>query len=357
MTRQTGQRGAGARALPLADAARRLGGRLDDTVRQAARRLPLRFPAEYVSLADPDDPHDPIRAIGWPHAEELADDPGALPDPVGEQGRVRHPLVIQKHENRVILVVTKRCHFYCRFCFRAGFPAEPGPEELEQAIASLAGDARLREVILSGGDPLTLSDDRLADILDRLARIPSLETLRIHTRAPVHDPARITPSLVGSLRAASPLPLWIVTHATHPRELRPGFDEAVARLVDAGIPVFDQTVLLGGVNAEPAVLAELFAGLYRRRVKPYYLHHPDRIAGTARFRVTLAGGRRIYRELRERLPGPALPAYVIDLPDGTGKVPVMEMTPEPDGTWSYEHAGGRSIYDDKAVSMFASRKA
>jgi lysine 2,3-aminomutase len=326
--------------MPLADAARRLGATWDGRVRLAARRLPLRFPEEYLELADPADPDDPIRAIAWPAAEELEPDPGAIDDPVGERGRGPHPLAIRKHDDRAILIVTKRCHFYCRFCFRAGSHGEPAWDDLEAAVAALAREPGLREVILSGGDPLTLPDDRLARLLARLDRLPALETVRVHTRAPVHAPDRVTTELVRTLRGTSKLPVWIVLHASHPRELRPAFDTAVERLLATGVPLLNQTVLLRGVNDDPDTLHGLFTGLYRRRVAPYYLHHPDRIAGTSRFRVSIDRGRRIYRSLRARLPGPATPRYVIDLPDGSGKVPVMELERIEGSSWRFSHPDG-----------------
>lgn len=334
-------------SLPLREAARRLGRVWDETARQAARRLPLRFPEGYLELADPADPHDPIRAIAWPAPEEIQPDPEAIDDPVGERDRGPHPLVVRKHDDRVILIVTKRCHFYCRFCFRAGSHAEPSWDDLDQAADAIASDPAIEEVILSGGDPLTLPDERLGRLVGRLGQIPTLRNLRLHTRAPVHAPGRITPELARTLATASSLPVWIVVHASHPRELRAELDRAVGSLVDAGLPVLDQTVLLAGVNDDPEVLRQLFHGLYQRRVKPYYLHHPDRIAGTARFRVTVDRGRSLYRALRARLPGPALPLYVVDLPDGRGKVPVMELEPAGGGQWRFEHPDGSvSVYQD-----------
>jgi lysine 2,3-aminomutase len=347
MTHRSAATRSGARVVPLEEAARRLGAEWDALARRAASRLPLRFPEEYLRLADPDDPNDPIRAIAWPEAEEVEPDPDAIDDPVGERDRGPHPLVVLKHADRVILIATKRCHFYCRFCFRAGAHAEPARHELEEAVAVIARHRAIREVILSGGDPLTLPDERLAGLLARLARVPFLETLRIHTRAPVHAPHRVTPELIEALAAATPLPLRIVLHASHPRELRPSFDAAIDRLASAGHPLLDQTVLLRGVNDDPETLEALFNGLYRRKVVPYYLHHPDRIAGTARFRVPIERGRQVYRTLRGRLAGAATPGYVLDLPDGRGKVPVLELEPLGRGRWRYVHPDGAvSTYDD-----------
>jgi lysine 2,3-aminomutase len=334
-------------SLPLEEAARRLGASWDATARQAARRLPLRFPTGYLDLADPSDPRDPIRAIAWPHPEELSADPEAIEDPVGEGDRSPHPLLVRKHPDRVILITTKRCHFYCRFCFRAGSHPEPRWADLDGAVRALEGDPQLEEVILSGGDPLTLTDERLGALLARLGEVEGLRSARIHTRAPVHAPERITQALARVLNSSSRLPVWLVTHGTHPRELRPELDGALARLADAGVPVLNQTVLLAGVNDDAETLRRLMTGLYQRRAKPYYLHHPDRIAGTARFRVSLGRGREIYRTLRTRLPGPALPQYVLDLPDGRGKVPVLEMERIGGRLWRYEHPDGSvSRYED-----------
>ncbi len=341
------KRWSGSPAVSLADAARAFGTSIDDGTRRAARRFPLRFPPRYVQLARAGDADDPILGIGWPHPEELGPDPDAIADPVGEEGRLEDPLVIRKHPDRVILLVTSRCHFYCRFCFRAGHRREPSVPEIERAIDTIATLDGVREVILSGGDPLVLADETLAAILARLARVPRLSTVRIHTRAPVHDPDRVTNELGKTLSGASPVPPWVVMHASHPRELSPYVDAAIETLRDAGLPLLDQTVLLRGVNADENTLAELFRGLYERGIKPLYLHHPDRVAGTARFRVTVEEGLAIHRALRTVLPGPALPDYVLDLPDGSGKVPVEWLRLVEPGVYRVTHPDGRvSSYRD-----------
>lgn len=340
-------RWAGSPALPLQAAADRLGVTLDDTVRGAARRLPLRFPAGYLDLVRRDDPEDPIRRIAWPTPDELRADEDAIDDPVGEGRRKLHPLVIQKYADRALLLVTSRCHFYCRFCFRAGQNHDPSLGEVFDAIGLLATLPGLNEVILSGGDPLVLTDDVLAEILAALRRIPALNKVRIHSRAPVHDPARVTQPLAQSLVQASPAPLRIAIHTSHPRELRPEFCAAISTLRTAGIELLNQTVLLGGVNDRLETLAGHFAALDALGVKPYYLHHPDRIAGTPGFRVGIERGLTLYRALRDRIPDSALPLYVIDLPDGSGKIPVEWLERTADGGYRIEHPNGAvSHYHD-----------
>ncbi|MDH3284919.1 MAG: KamA family radical SAM protein [Acidobacteriota bacterium] len=349
---------AGSPAASLGEAAQAFGTGVDETTRLAARRFPLRFPERYLELASAEDPNDPIRGIGWPDPEELAPDSDALDDPVGEKSRLEDPLVVRKHADRVILLVTSRCHFYCRFCFRANHRKEPALKEIERAVDSIAALDGVREVILSGGDPLVLSDEALASILGWLGRVPRLQTVRIHTRAPVHDPDRVTERLARTLAEAAPVAPWIVVHASHPRELTEHFDAAASRLHAAGLPLLDQTVLLRGVNADSDTLAELFRGLYSRKIKPLYLHHPDRVAGTGRFRVTVEEGLAIHRALRPSLPGPALPDYVIDLPDGKGKVPVEWFRLVEPGLYRVTHADGAvSEYRDVARSAAPGRFA
>lgn len=344
-------RWAGSPAVPLAEVAARLGVPLDAAARAAMRRLPARFPRPYAELLHDGGPADPLRRIAWPDPEETAFDPDAIDDPVGEQPLKSHPFVIRKYRDRALLIVTHRCHFYCRFCFRAGQTVEPKLGEVLDAIRSLRGEDELREIILSGGDPLVLPDEELAGILRACDALPQLRTVRIHSRAPVHDPPRVTSRLVGRMIAASPVPLWFVVHTSHPRELSPGFHRAVGMLQGGGIPVLNQTVLLRGVNDDPATLAELFGALYGAGVKPYYLHHPDRVAGTARFRVTIERGLALHRALRGRLPGPAIPEYVLDLPDGSGKFPVERLQRVREGLYRADHADGRAshYFDIKSV--------
>lgn len=342
------RRFAGSRAVPLREVLTRLGGspatavpdpELAARVREAAGRFPVRWTRHYLELVDPADPADPIRRIALPDAAELVPGRLDLEDPVGERRVNPLPFVVRKHRDRAVLLVSSRCHVYCRFCFRRAFPdgahRDPSASELERALDYLVDDGELREVILSGGDPLALPDAELARIIERLSASRHLRSLRLHTRAPVHDPARVTPRLAGTL--ACGLPLWVVLHFNHAREIGPPTLAAADTLRGAGLPLLNQTVLLASVNDDAGRLEELCRGLLAARIKPYYLHHPDRVPGAAKFYVPLSRGLAIYRELRERLGGgPALPAYVIDLPDGSGKVPVETLDradPRLAGAW------------------------
>jgi lysine 2,3-aminomutase len=283
----------------------------------------------------------PLARQALPDAAELQADPGDVPDPVGEAGLHPVPWVVQKHPDRALLLVTRRCHLYCRYCFRRDLegPEAPTEAELAAAIAWCRG-AGLEEVILSGGDPLALRDAQLLSIVDGLRSIDgpghAVPTIRIHTRAPITAPDRVTPALAAALAARGPV--WVIVHANHPDELSEDVDEGLAMLVDAGVPVLNQSVLLRGVNDDAGVLAALSQGLVRRRVFPYYLHHPDPVPGNAGFRISLAEGLQIHAELAHRVSGLALPQYVIDPPDGSGKVPVSAWVeaggrdPVPSGT-------------------------
>lgn len=330
--------------VPLAEAARRLGHDGSDW-RAAARAFPVRWPAGYLELAEGPG-GDPVRRMGAPDPAELDRDPGDLPDPVGEAGRQPHPFVVQKHADRAILIVTARCHFYCRFCFRRAFPGgeheDPAPAEVRDAIRFLGAQAGLREIILSGGDPLVLSDRRLAEILEWIAEQPGVERVRVHTRAPVHFPERVTPELARLLAAAG-RPARVVTHFNHAVELREESLAAVALLQGAGLPVLNQSVLLRGVNDTARALVALLRGLARAGIEPYYLHHPDRVPGNASFRLSLDRGLEVWDELRLEAAGLPLPAYVIDLPDGSGKVPVTSLVRLGAGRW--RAPGGLELED------------
>jgi len=344
--------------VPLEEAARRLGVRPEPRLRAAVRRLPLRFTPAFLDLVDPGDPGDPLRKIAWPGPDEAGADPGGIPDPVGESRLHPHPLLVRKYPDRVVFLVTTRCPVYCRFCFRAPPGREPTDRDLSGALDVLAGlaagrDGRpLREVILSGGDPLFLADDRVAGLVARVAAIPGIRSVRIHTRVPVVDPPRVTDGLARRLEEAGAGRLrWLGLHLAHPRELSPAFDRAAAALAGCGLRLGAQVVLLRGVNDHPAILRELFLGLWERGIAAWYLHHPDRVPGAAGFRVSIAEGKRLWRTLRGTLPGPALPAYVLDLPDGSGKVPVDWLEPgDGVGAWRVRRpGGGESVYVERGI--------
>ncbi len=259
-----------------------------------------------------------------PDAAELEDGAGESADPTGDARWSPVEGVVRRYPDRVLLKPVLACPIYCRFCFRR---AHVGPEggllsadALDRAVAWIAGEPALREVILTGGDPLILSPRRLGDIVARLSALPRIETLRVHTRLPVAAPERVTDALVASLETDKGL--RVVVHANCADEVTGAFRDAVRRLLGAGIPVLAQTVLLRGVNDTPAALEALLRALLRARVTPTYLHQLDAAPGTARFRVPIEEGRALLAALRGRVPGDAWPTYVLDIAGGHGKVPI-----------------------------------
>jgi len=308
------------------EALRRLSGLDPETWGAADASFPVRIPRTWFDRIDPDDPGDPIGRQALPDAAELVPAADDRVDPVGDAACSPVPWVVCKHPDRVLLLLTKRCHLYCRYCFRRnhkpGERQDPGPEALEKALDWCARSGA-RELILSGGDPLAVRDEQLFKVLDRLRHIP---VVRIHTRAPITAPERITDALVAGLKERGPV--WVVVHANHARELTPPVLAALARLVDAGVPVLNQSVLLAGVNDDVDTLAELSEALVSARVYPYYLHHPDHASGNAHFRVDPRRGVALHRALARRVSGIALPTYIVDLPDGSGKIPVERALAE-----------------------------
>lgn len=307
---------------------RRLHGVADALWRQADALFPVRVPRAWFDRIDPSRPRtDPLALQALPHPRELTAHPGDLPDPVGEKALSPLPWVVRKHPDRVLLMLTKRCHLYCRYCFRRthapGDSEDPSPEELERAL-NYVRDSGARELILSGGDPLAVRDDKLAQVIDAVR--PQVPVIRVHTRAPITAPERITPALVQLL--ASRRPVWVLVHANHPRELSPPVRDALNALVQAGIPTLNQSVLLAGVNDQVHTLQELSEQLVELGVFPYYLHHPDHAVGNAHFRVSPERGLQLYEGLRARVSGVGLPRYVVDLPDGSGKIDVRQALSE-----------------------------
>ena len=289
----------------------------------AARYATAITPA-MAALITPGDPSDPIGLQYIPDAAELITAPHELEDPTADAPFTPVKGVVHRYPDRALLKPLLACPVYCRFCFRR---EKVGPDggvlteaELQEAFAWFEGNAAIREVILTGGDPLMLSARRLDEILRRLAGMTHIETLRIHTRVPVADPARITAALVAALRQAKPV--FIAVHANHAREFTPDATGALARLADAGVPLLGQSVLLRGVNDNAPALEALLRAMIRNRIRPYYLHSLDAAPGTARFQVPEAEGLALMAALRGRLPGHALPLFVRETPMGGGKKPV-----------------------------------
>ncbi len=285
------------------------------------RRYPMRITPHYFSLIR--EPGDPIWRQCVPDIRELAD-VEQVEDPLAEESLSPVPSVVHRYPDRALFLVSGTCATYCRFCTRkrkvgcATMRTTMG--EVRDGIDYIARTPQIRDVLLSGGDPLLIPDALLQDILERLSHISHLDIVRIGTRVPVTLPERITEKLCSLLRRAHPL--FLNTHFNHPRELTPQAIEACARLAAAGIPLGNQTVLLKGVNDDPVVMAELLRGLLRMRVRPYYLHHMDLARGTGHFRTSVKTGIGIIESLRGTVSGLAIPHYVIDLPGGKGKVTV-----------------------------------
>jgi len=303
---------------------------LTSAEREGARRaeregLPIAITPYYLSLCDRDDPTCPVRLQCLPRAEESEDVPGDMVDPLGEVAHEVAPSLVCRYPDRVLLLVTDRCAVYCRFCTRSRIVGDGGGpvplERLEPAFAWIEAHPEIRDVIVSGGDPLAMATDRLVRVLERIRAIPTVETIRLATRVPVTLPMRVTGELLTALRPFHPI--WVMTHFNHPKELTPEARAACERLVDAGFPVMNQAVLLAGVNDDPAVLETLFRGLVRVRVRPYYLLQADPVRGTGHLRTPLDRGLAIMAALQGRLTGIAVPKFVCDTPGGRGKVPLL----------------------------------
>ena len=294
------------------------------TARVAAARFPLRVPRGFVARMARGDPNDPLLRQVLPMGAELEATPGFVADPVGDRAAQAAPGVLHKYHGRVLLIATGACAVHCRYCFRREFPyaeAPAGAEEWRPALSYLAGDSSIREVILSGGDPLSLSNRRLGVLLTALGRIPHLERLRIHSRQPIMLPERVDEGLLELLAQTRLRPV-LVAHANHPREINAAVRAALARLAATGVTLLNQSVLLRGVNDSAAVLAELSETLFAARVLPYYLHLLDPVRGAAHFDVNEIEASAIMKTLRQRLPGYLVPRLVREQPGQPAKIPV-----------------------------------
>lgn len=293
-------------------------------VEQVSRRYAVAVTPHLADLMAGKPAADPLRRQFIPSGEELVVAREELGDPIGDETHSPVKGIVHRYRDRVLLKPLHACAVYCRFCFRRE-DVGPGGDamnqtELDAALDYVRGHDEIWEVILSGGDPLLLSPRRLKAIIAALAEISHVGVIRIHTRIPVADPARVTPAMARALRCAKAV--YVVLHCNHADELTPETRAACARLIDAGLPMLAQSVLLKGVNDEAETMERLMRALVAARIKPYYLHHGDLAHGTAHFRTTIDEGQAILRRLRGRVSGLCQPTYVLDIPGGHGKVPI-----------------------------------
>ena len=306
---------------------------------RVAERYAVAITPDIAGLIDRGDPHDPIARQFVPDIAELVTTAEERADPIGDHAHSPVEGIVHRYPDRALLKLVNVCAVYCRFCFRREMVG-PGrqalsPGQLDAALAYVQAHPEIWEVILTGGDPLVLSARRLGDVITRIAAIDRVKIVRIHTRLAVVAPDKITPPLVRALKASGAT-TYVALHVNHPRELTPAVRAAIARIVDAGIPMVSQSVLLRGVNDDAATLEALMRAFVECRIKPYYLHHADLAPGTSHFRTTIEDGQALMRALRGRVSGLAQPAYVLDIPGGFGKVPVgpqyVDMCGEAGGT-------------------------
>jgi lysine 2,3-aminomutase len=326
----------------------------------AAGRFRVGVTPYYASLMDPAHASCPIRMQAIPSPAEAAAAPGDRRDPLGEDAHRPAPAIVHRYPDRALLLAVDRCPVYCRHCTRRritlGEAAGLGRAALDEAVAYVRAHPGIRDVIVSGGDPLVLSDERLGEILGALRAVPHLQILRVATRAPVVNPMRVDAALARLLRRHAPL--FVVTHFNHPKECTEDARAACETLVDHGVPVENQTVLLRGVNSSARILKDLFERLLTFRVRPYYLHQGDPAEGTGHLRTPLEAGIAILEALRGTTSGLAIPHLAVDLPGGGGKVTLQPSYLAPGdvgaageggaagGTWLRNGAGRRFLYPE-----------
>jgi lysine 2,3-aminomutase len=321
-----------------------------DALSAVAARYAIAITPAIAGLIDTNNPDDPIARQFVPNEAELQVLPEERPDPIGDRAHSPVRGLVHRHRDRVLLKIVHACPVYCRFCFRREMVGPDGDGalsevDLQAALAYLGTHPEIWEVIMTGGDPFVLSPRRIAELTQRLADIPHLRVLRWHTRMPVAAPDKISSELIDAIR----LPKWaayVALHANHPRELTSEARAACARIIDSGIPMLSQTVLLKGVNDDIDVLEELMRALVETRIKPYYLHHLDLAPGTSHFRVGVERGQELVRQLRARASGLCQPEYVLDIPGGYAKARIAAADYELDGERLIlrDHAGGRHLY-------------
>ncbi len=345
------------RALRSADdllSAGLISGAEADALGAVLARYAVSVTPDMAELIDPQDPDDPIGRQFVPRVAEAVATPEERADPIGDAAHAPVTGIVHRYPDRVLLKPLHVCPVYCRFCFRREMVGPDGlgtltDAELDAALAYIAQDPRIWEVVLTGGDPFALSPRRLGVIAERLAAIAHVRVMRVHTRVPVVKPDLVSDVLVRALKRFGRA-VFVAVHANHPREFTAAASAACARLVDAGIPLVGQSVLLRGVNDEAATLEALMRVLIENRIKPYYLHHGDLAPGTAHLRTDVAEGQALMRALRGRLSGLAQPTYVLDIPGGHGKVPIGPgyLRDTPDGVRVTDPGGQDHAYPPKA---------
>lgn len=323
---------------------------------KVAARYAVALTPALAGLIDPVDPADPIARQFIPTSAELERREEERSDPIGDFAHSPTEGLVHGYPDRVLLKLVGACAAYCRFCFRRemvgpGHKTTLSRQAFAAALAYIRERPQIWEVILTGGDPLVVSERRLREVVSAIAAIPHVKVVRAHTRLPIAAPEQVTPALVNALKSEGAA-TYVVLHANHPRELSAAARAACARMIDAGVPMLSQSVLLRGVNDDVETLAALMRAFVECRIKPYYLHHPDLAPGTAHFRVSLREGQALARALRARVSGLCQPLYVLDIPDGHGKVPVGPnyVSPERDGDRYRvaDHSGALHVYPPPA---------
>ena len=307
----------------------------EEAIATVAARYAVAVTPAMAELIDPRDAADPIARQFVPDVRELETTPQERADPIGDHAKSPVRGIVHRYPDRVLLKIVGVCPVYCRFCFRremVGPAAEANltADELDAALSYIRAHPEIWEVILTGGDPFIMSPRRMEEVSRALGDIEHVKVIRWHTRVPAVAPERVTAELVSALRASGKT-VYVALHANHARELTAVSRAAIARLVDAGVPLVSQTVLLRGVNDDVDTLDALMRAFVEARVTPYYLHHGDLAPGTAHFRTSIAEGQALMRALRQRLSGLAMPTYVLDIPGGHGKVPIGPDYLEDDG--------------------------
>ena len=332
----------------------------ENAVTRRSGRFIMGIPPYWAALMDPEDPTCPIRRQAVPTEDEYKLSPNDMIDPLSEDSHMPVPGLVHRYPDRVLLLVVEICSMYCRFCTRsrvvgttAGYSR---PANIDQAIDYIRAHRKIRDVLISGGDPLTLSDERLDDVLTKLKAIPHVEFVRIGTRNPVTLPYRVTESLCAVLKKHTPV--WMSLHFDHPKEITPPVKKACAMLADSGVPLGSQTVLMKGINDRPAIMKKLVHELLKIRVRPYYIYQCDPVKGTAHFRTPVSTGIQIIEKLRGHTTGYAVPTFVVDGPGGGGKIPLMPnyVVGYKDGVWTLRNFAGKIFtYKEEQGSGSGSR--